>query len=107
MAAGDPGRIYHHGNIYDLLCGPRPGQYYMGDWAQEQADEIDSSYGIVSNEEKGLHSLLQQDYINEKIGGKVTELNSRPCTPGPGSRWYPHQRNRSKDRRICYVYIAF
>lgn len=47
------------------------------DWAQEQADEIDSPYGMISNEEKRLHSLPLQDYINEKTGGKVIALNSR------------------------------
>ena len=62
-----------------------------------------SSYGIVSNEEKGLHSLLQQDYINEKIGGKVTELNSRPCTPGL-SRWYPHHETGRKMKDLLCLY---
>lgn len=46
------------------------------DWAQEQKDEIDSPYGIVSSEEKRLHSLPLQDYINEKTGGRVTTLST-------------------------------
>ncbi len=46
------------------------------DWEQEQADELKSISGYVSEENRRLNKLPRSDYINEKTGGKVTPLDS-------------------------------
>ncbi len=44
------------------------------DWLQEQADEL-KSYGIVSEESKRLNQLPLPEYINEKTGGRVVQVD--------------------------------
>lgn len=41
------------------------------DWKQEQANELKSSTGYVSQERKRLSQLPRADYIQEKTGGRV------------------------------------
>jgi len=49
------------------------------DWQQEQADELKSNSGIVTQEKKRLHALPLDEYIQAKTGEKVQAVD--------GSRW--------------------
>ncbi|MDD4169319.1 MAG: hypothetical protein PHD36_03510 [Desulfotomaculaceae bacterium] len=42
------------------------------DWQKEQAGELKSFSGYISNEKKRLNQLPPEDYIKEKSGGKLT-----------------------------------
>lgn len=46
------------------------------DWEQEQAEELNSVSGYVSEEDKRLSQLPMADYIQEKTDGNVTVVNS-------------------------------
>lgn len=46
------------------------------DWKQEQADELKSISGYVSQEDKRLSQLPLAEYIQEKTGGKITAVDS-------------------------------
>ena len=46
------------------------------DWKQEQANELRSFSGYVTEEDKRLNALPLDEYIREKTGGKVTVVNS-------------------------------
>lgn len=46
------------------------------DWQQEQADELKSYSGYVSEEDKRLNKLPLSEYIREKTGGQVTTVDS-------------------------------
>jgi hypothetical protein len=46
------------------------------DWEKEQANELKSVSGYVSEEKRRLNQLPLSDYIKEKTGGKVTPVNS-------------------------------
>lgn len=71
-----------------LLCGVLVGIgmfFYVApamvsvtaiDWEQEQADELNSYSGYISDEDKRLSQLPLNEYINEKTGGKVVEVES-------------------------------
>ncbi len=46
------------------------------DWGHEQGKELSSVSGYVSKESKRLNQLPLSDYIQEKTGGKVTQVDS-------------------------------
>lgn len=46
-------------------------------WEQEQADELKSSSGYVSQERKRLSQLPLADYIREKTGGRVISVDDQ------------------------------
>ena len=46
------------------------------DWGQEQADELKSYSGFVTQEEKRLNALPLDDYIREKTGGQVRAVDA-------------------------------
>ncbi len=46
------------------------------DWAQEQADELRSISGYVTQGDKRLNQLPLTDYIKEKTGGQVAAVDS-------------------------------
>lgn len=46
------------------------------DWEQEQADELKSATGLVTQEEKRLSALPLEEYIQAKTGGKVVAVDS-------------------------------
>ncbi|UWG95883.1 zinc ribbon domain-containing protein [Dehalobacter sp. DCM] len=46
------------------------------DWEQEQAKELNSASGYVSEEDKRLSQLPLANYIQEKTDGKVTVVNN-------------------------------
>lgn len=46
------------------------------DWKQEQADELKSYSGYVTQEEKRLNALPLDQYIREKIGGQVQVVDA-------------------------------
>jgi hypothetical protein len=50
------------------------------DWAQEQADELRSISGYVSQEKRRLNQLPLLDYIKEKTGGQLTAVDSSQWT---------------------------
>ncbi len=46
------------------------------DWQKEQADELDSGTGFISQEKRRLNKLPLPAYIQEKTGGQVTPVDS-------------------------------
>lgn len=46
------------------------------DWKQEQADELKSYSGFVTQEEKRLNALPLDEYIREKTGGQMRVVDS-------------------------------
>jgi hypothetical protein len=61
-----------------LFCYVSPAMVSLSavDWKQEQANELRSFSGYVTEEEKRLHALPLDEYIREKTNGKITVVNS-------------------------------
>ncbi len=62
-----------------LFCYVAPAMISVTamDWAQEQADEVKPRGGIVSQEDKRLHQLPLQDYIQARTGGRLIAVDER------------------------------
>ena len=60
-----------------LFCfvAPAMGSLTAVDWEEEQAGELKSYSGYVTEEEKRLNSLPLDEYIAEKTGGQVTDVD--------------------------------
>jgi len=61
-----------------LFCYVAPAMVSVTalDWEKEQADELRSYSGYVSEEDKRLNALPLDEYIREKTGGQVTSVDS-------------------------------
>lgn len=60
-----------------LFCYVAPAMVSLTalDWEEEQAGELKSYSGYVTEEEKRLNSLPLDEYIAEKTGGQVTDVD--------------------------------